>query len=140
MTTKPPKKKRALPFKATRKHHGTEAAEDYTELIGDLIAEKGEARTCAIAAQLGISHVTALRTIRRLQEEGYVATSPHQPVVLTPKGEKLGQFAKHRHELLVSFFTRIGVSARQAEIDVEGAEHHISEETLACLERMLRSK
>ena len=59
---------RAGPFKATRRHHTNEAAEDYTELVADLINSQGEARTCEIARAMGVSHVTALRTIRRLQE------------------------------------------------------------------------
>ena len=136
--TKPRSRKRSGPFRATREHHGTESAEDYTELIADLIAEKGEARTCAIAEQLGISHVTALRTIRRLQEHGYVNTLRHKPVTLTTKGELLASYAKRRHKLLVDFLLHIGVSQKQAEIDVEGAEHHISEETLKCIARVLR--
>ena len=131
--------KRAQPFKATRKHHGTEAAEDYTELIADLIEDAGEARTCNIADHLGISHVTALRTIRRLQQQGYVETAPHKPVTLTAKGRDIAAFSKARHELLLNFLTSIGVSKKQAEIDVEGAEHHISRETLKCIERLLQS-
>ncbi len=132
-------KKRSFPFQATRKHHGTEAAEDYTELIADLIGKNGEARTCTIAHQLGISHVTALRTLRSLTTQGYVETSPHMPVELTQKGREVAKFAKRRHELLLAFFTHIGVSQKQAEIDVEGAEHHISSESLRCLERLLHS-
>ncbi|MCB0360766.1 MAG: HTH domain-containing protein, partial [Bdellovibrionales bacterium] len=77
---------RARPFRETRRHHSTEAAEDYSELIADLIEEQGEARTCTIAQELGVSHVTALRTIRRLQDEGYMVTAPHKPVELTAKG------------------------------------------------------
>lgn len=129
--------KRSRSFRATRKHHGSEAAEDYTELIADLIAEKGEARTCNIADELGISHVTALRTMRRLQEEGYIETSRQKPVYLTAKGRETAKFAKERHELLLKFLISIGVSEKQAEIDVEGAEHHVSAETLKCLAKLL---
>lgn len=130
-------KARATPFTAARRQHSEEAAEDYVELVSDLIDKNGEARTCTIAAHLGISHVTALRTIRRLQDEGFLETSPHKPVQLTAKGRKLAQFAKQRHELLVEFFVHIGVPRPQAEIDVEGAEHHISKKTLACIRNFL---
>jgi DtxR family manganese transport transcriptional regulator len=130
---------RSKPFHATRKHHGTESAEDYTELIADLIKNTGEARTCNIADHLGISHVTALRTIRRLQEQGFVKTEKHKPVVLTPKGRELASHAKKRHDLLMDFFVKIGVSSKQAEIDVEGAEHHISRETLGCIASLIKT-
>lgn len=132
------KKQRAASFKATRKHHSSEAAEDYTELIADLIEEQGQARTGTIAEHLGISHVTALRTIRRLQSEGYVETSPHKPVKLTAKGKKLAQQAKERHLLVVDFLKEIGVPADIAEIDAEGAEHHFSSTTLDRLKDLLK--
>jgi DtxR family manganese transport transcriptional regulator len=121
---------RSKPFKATREHHGLEAAEDYTELILDLTESKESARTTDIAECLGISHVTALRTIRRLQEEGFVETSRGKPVVLTAKGKKLALYARERHQTLVEFFVALGVPKQVAEIDAEGAEHHISKITL----------
>ncbi|MCB0318441.1 MAG: hypothetical protein KDD56_06765 [Bdellovibrionales bacterium] len=130
-------KKRSKAFKSTRKDHSTEAAEDYTELVADLIEKYGEARTCNIANHLGISHVTALRTIRRLQEEGYLETAIHKPVTLTAKGKRTAAFAKERHDLLVNFFEKVGVPRQLAEIDVEGAEHHISKETLEYIKRFL---
>ncbi|MEZ4754165.1 MAG: iron dependent repressor, metal binding and dimerization domain protein [Bdellovibrionota bacterium] len=131
--------KRSKAFDAARKQHSIEAAEDYTELIADLIAEYGEARIGVIAEHLGISHVTALRTVKRLQAEGYLITSPHKPVVLTPKGKRTASFAKSRHELLVEFFVKVGVPKQLAEIDVEGVEHHISKETLIYIQKFLKS-
>ncbi len=131
--------KQAAPFKATRKHHSTEAAEDYTELVAELIIEKGVARTCDIARRLGISHVTALRTIKRLVEEGFLSTSPHQPVTLTLKGARLAKESKDRHDTLIEFFTRLGVPSAIADIDVEGAEHHISSVTLSKIKEFLVS-
>ncbi len=130
---------RAESFRATRHHHSTETAEDYTELIADLLEEHGEARTVGIARALGISHVTALRTIRRLQAEGYVTTSPHQPILLTEKGAALAKHAKARHLLLVDFFIQLGVPADVAEIDVEGAEHHLSDVTLARIRAYMKA-
>lgn len=127
---------RAESFKKTRKSHALESAEDYTELISELIAAHGVARTGAIAEALGVSHVTALRTIQRLQREGYVNTKPHQPVELTPKGHKLAAFCLHRHRVVEDFLLRIGVSAETAAVDSEGIEHHISPETLECLSRV----
>jgi DtxR family manganese transport transcriptional regulator len=114
-------------------------AEDYTELLADIISEKGVARTCDLAEGLGVSHVTALRTIQRLQDDGYVLTSLRKPIELTEKGKRLARFSKRRHQLLVDFFVSIGVPAEQAEIDVEGAEHHISTTTLRCVKRFLDS-
>ncbi len=131
---------RAAHFKATRQHHSSESAEDYTELIHDLIETHGEARVGEIARQLGISHVTALRTIQRLQQSGFVTTSKHAPVTLTKEGLKIALFAKERHRLLVEFLVLIGVPRQIAEIDIEGAEHHISKRTLKSVAEFVGKK
>lgn len=135
-----PLKKRSHAFRDTRKHHSTELAEDYTELIADLIEERGQARTCDLAKGLGVSHVTALRTVQRLQEDGFLRTQPRQPIELTEKGRRLATYSKQRHELLVEFLVSIGVPLAQAEIDVEGAEHHISKQTLSQLQKFMDSR
>lgn len=132
-------KERARSFIATRQHHLLETAEDYTEMIADLIASKGQARTCDIAQHMGISHVTALKTIRRLQEKGYLETSMHKPVTLTPKGEDLAIFSKKKHRILMDFLTKLGVPEDVAAIDVEGMEHHVSATTLEVLEEHLKT-
>ncbi len=129
--------KAAKPFRATRVSHQNEAAEDYTELISDLISINGEARIGTIADRLGISHVTALRTVRRLQEEGYVKTAPHKPIILTPKGSEIARQAKERHRVVLELLIAIGVPNEQAEIDAEGAEHHISAKTLEVMKKFL---
>jgi len=128
----------AASFKVTRRHHSREAAEDYTELIADLIRTKSEARTCEVADHLGISHVTAIRTLRRLQRDGYVIVRAHKPIALTPKGKRTAKFCKQRHELLVQFLRKLGVPQKVAEIDVEGIEHHISDTTMRVIKRYVR--
>lgn len=124
-------------FQATRKHHSNEAAEDYTELIADLEMSHGEARTCEIAKKLGISHVTAIKTLKRLQKEGLIITAPHKPVRLTAKGKKLATDSKEKHQILLRFLLAIGVPNAIAEIDVEGMEHHMSTETVQALKSQL---
>ena len=129
--------RRAKPFVVTRAQHHKETAEDYTEMIADLIQHKGEARTCDIARHMSISHVTALKAIRRLQKEGYVETAPHQPIILTRKGKNLAAFSKKRHSLLIEFLKKIGVPEEIASADAEGMEHHISPQTLEAIKRFL---
>lgn len=126
-------------FRATREHHSSEAAEDYCELILDILETEPEARTCSIADRLGISHVTAIRTLRRLEGEGYVQAGRRMPVTLTAKGRKTALYAKARHTLLVDFLVKIGVPREIAEIDIEGAEHHFSADTLAAVRRFMNS-
>src|SRR5690348_9989791 len=95
-------------FRATRKQHASELAEDYTELIAELIERGGEARTCEIAEMLGVSHVTAVRAMQRLHRDGFVKIRPRYPVELTAKGRKVAEFSRYRHDLLVRFLVHIG--------------------------------
>lgn len=120
-------------FAAVRKQQSSAAAEDYTELVADLIYEKKIARVCDIARAMDISHVTALRTIKRLENEGYLTRTKERTLDLTALGKKTAAFAKEKHQLLLKFLKRIGVPNQIAEVDVEGMEHFISKTTLKAI-------
>lgn len=120
-------------FQRTRKDHARETAEDYVELIQNLIDESGEARAVDLAERLGISPVTVTQTIRRLIKEGYVTSEPYRSIFLTEKGAKLAQYARERHEIVLSFLLAAGVPKAAAEHDSEGMEHHASTETLQAM-------
>ena len=124
----------------TRREHAHEIAEDYVEAIADLIAETGEARVVGLAKRLGVTHVTVNRTIARLLKGGYVASRPYGAIFLTKAGRDLAASCKSRHETVVAFLRAVGVSERTAERDAEGIEHHVSPETLAAFERLLRKR
>ncbi len=117
-------------FRRTREDHSSETAEDYVELIEHLIGQHGEARLVTMAEHLGVSPVTVTQTIRRLQREGLVRKEPYRSVFLTDEGRDLAERGRRRHEIVVRFLCAIGVPERQARIDSEGIEHHVSEVTL----------
>ena len=55
-----------------REAHQTELAEDYVELIADLISAEGEARAVDLAKRLGVTHATVSKAVQRLMREGLV--------------------------------------------------------------------
>jgi DtxR family transcriptional regulator, manganese transport regulator len=122
----------------TREEHSQETAQDYVELIADLIEETGEARAVDLARRLGITHVTVGRTIQRLQRDGLVTAQPYRAIFLTAAGEKLARESRRRHEIVVEFLKSLGVPDAIARSDAEGIEHHVSEETLAAFQRRLK--
>lgn len=133
-----PRKKaevRARGFRSTRAAHADEIAEDYVEAIADIIDEQGECRVKDLALLLGVSHVTVVRTIERLVRQELVTTEPYRPISLTPRGRRLAQRARRRHEIVVRFLLAIGVPREQAEIDAEGIEHHVSDATVRAMRR-----
>jgi DtxR family manganese transport transcriptional regulator len=124
----------------TRLAHAQERAQDYVEAIADLIAEHGEARATDMAKSLGVTHVTVIRTVQRLQREGLATTQPYRSIILTEAGRKLAAKAKRRHEKVVAFLEALGISSGTARKDAEGIEHHVSPETLAAFERFLKAR
>ena len=124
----------------TRLAHAQERAQDYVEAIADLIAEQGEARATEIARSLGVTHVTVIRTVQRLQREGLVKTLPYRSIFLTPAGRALAARAKERHQTVVAFLEALGVPVAAARADAEGIEHHVSPATLAAMNKFLATQ
>ena len=131
---------RTAAVRRTRNEHAQETAQDYVELIAELIAETGEARAIDLARRLGVTHVTVGRTIQRLQREGFVTTQPYRSIFLTAAGRRLAQVSRRRHEVVVAFLTSLGISETMAQSDAEGIEHHVSAETLQAFVQHLRRK
>lgn len=124
----------------TRQQHAQERAQDYVEAIADLISLHGEARATDLARTLGVTHVTVIRTVQRLQRDGLVTSLPYRSIFLTEAGRKLASKAKTRHRTVVAFLEALGISSSTARADAEGIEHHVSPETLAALERFLAER
>ena len=121
----------AAKFDRIRRAHQSEVAEDYVEMIADLIAETGEARTVDLAARFGVTSPTVNAIIQRLQREDLVETRPYRSIFLTEAGQVLAEKARDRHRIVRDFLVAIGVPETVAEEDAEGIEHHVSAETLA---------
>jgi DtxR family manganese transport transcriptional regulator len=120
-----------------RNHRSQELAQDYVEMIAELIDKTGEARVTELARGLGVTHVTANRAIKRLQRRGLVTSQPYRSIFLTGDGRRLAKESRDRHDLVVRFLRALGVPASVAESDAEGIEHHVSRETLAAFVRHL---
>lgn len=122
-----------------RRDHSEELAQDYVEMIAELIDKTGEARLTDLARGLGVTHVTANRTIKRLLRKGLVTSEPYRSIFLTNSGRTLAKESRARHETVVRFLEAIGVPRDIAESDAEGIEHHVSRETLTAFVRFLRT-
>ena len=130
-------KLRSAAFKRVRADHSAELAEDYVEMIADLIDERGEARCTDIAMRLGVANATVVKTLKRLQVMGLVTQEPYRAIFLTPDGWKMAEDGKRKHALVEKFLLALGVSQETARIDSEGIEHHVSVETLRAMGKFL---
>jgi DtxR family manganese transport transcriptional regulator len=124
----------------TRQQHAQERAQDYVEAIADLIEKTGEARAADLARQLGVTHVTVIRTIERLKRRELVTTRPYRSIFLTDSGKALAAKTRQRHQIVVEFLEAMGISPQAAHADAEGIEHHVSEETLTAFKTFLKTR
>ena len=129
--------RRAERFQRVRNAHQTELAEDYVELIADLIEEKGEARLVDLSERLGVTKATVNNTIQRLQRDGFVTSEPYRAIFLTDKGRKVAAASRERHLIVRDLLVSLGVDAETADADAEGIEHHVSQTTLEAIRRHL---
>jgi DtxR family manganese transport transcriptional regulator len=127
-------------FRRSRRDRAAEITQDYVETIADLSVSLGEARVVDLARRLGVTHVTVNRTLARLRQAGYVNTRPYRAIFLTDAGHKLAEECRRRHKTVVTFLRSLGISDKVAEMDAEGIEHHVSPETLAAFERLLKTR
>lgn len=128
---------RSAAFSRTRADHSSELAHDYCELIAELIDEKGEARCTDVALRLGVANATVAKTMKRLAEQGLVEQEPYRAIFLTAEGWKIAEDGKRKHAIVENFLLSLGVSTKTAQVDAEGMEHHVSDETLKAMTRFL---
>ena len=122
-------------FEQVRNARNSETAEDYTEMIADLIRNAGEARAVDLAKHFGVTGPTVNSIIRRLVRDGLVISKPYRSIFFTDKGQILADYCKKRHEIVYDFLIKIGVNSDTAKNDAEGIEHHVSAETLSVFEK-----
>ena len=124
-------------FRQSRAARRSELAEDYLELIADLIDHGQEARQVDIAARLGVSQPTVAKMLARLADGGFIEHRPYRGVFLTETGQRIAIDARARHDIVERFLCSLGVSLETARIDAEGMEHCVSLETLEAFRRAL---
>jgi len=124
----------------TREEHASELAEDYVEVIADLIDEQREARVTDLARRFAVTPATVNNTINRLQKAGLVTSEPYRAIFLTAAGRRLAAQCKERHEIVFRFLRSLGLSRKVAGRDAEGIEHHCSPETLKAFRKFTKDR
>ena len=112
-----------------------ESAEDYLETILRLSKRQGQVRSIDIVNELGYSKPSVSVAMKRLRENGYILMGDDNRITLTEQGEAIARRIWERHNLLTSFFIRLGVSESVARADACKIEHDLSDETFDAIRR-----
>ena len=115
----------------------TPSMEDYLERIYMLINEKGYARVSDIAEGLDVHPSSVTKMIQKLDKDNYLIYEKYRGLVMTNKGKKIGKRLADRHHLLEQFLALIGVKEENIYKDVEGIEHHLSWDSITCIEALV---
>lgn len=127
-------------YRRTRLDHSSETATDYVKAIWIIRKHRIECRLIDLARYFHVSHVTVNRILARLEREFLVTTVRYGPVSLTQEGELLAKESLAKHQIVLSFLVAIGVQPETAEADAEGIEHHVSRQTLECMQRSIHNR
>jgi len=111
----------------------SQTAEDYLERIHELIEEKGYARVVDIANSLRVRQASVTSMVQKLGELGYLNYEKYRGLILTDKGKAVSRGIQKRHETLARFFSLFGLDAETQQRDIEGIEHHLSQDTVEIL-------
>ena len=133
-------KSESRPHERTRRDHSTETAEDYVEAVLQVIEERGACRVVDLATRFAVSHVTVTKTVSRLKSLGYLVSEPYGPINLTRKGKRVANESMRRHKIVFEFLVALGIGESVAEVDAEGMEHHVSQETLSKFEAFVQER
>ena len=118
----------------------TEKAEDYLERIQELTDRQGFARVSDLAEELNLGKASVSSMIIRLAKLGLVNNQRYRGFTLTAEGIDVAKTIRQRHVVLTQFFDFLGVSAKVAQKDIEGIEHHLSPETVLKLKALITSR
>lgn len=129
----------ALHHERVRRQHQRELAQDYVEAIYRIGESSAVVRVVDLQSVFGVSHVTVIRALGRLEEQGYVLRPQRGQIRLTDAGRKMAELSYERHQLVKSFLLKLGVNEAAAAADSEGIEHHLGVETIDAMRRFMEA-
>ncbi len=113
----------------------THAMEDYLEMIYRCLKEEGSIRINNLADKLNVKPSSSSKMVNNLKNLGYVEYEKYGIIKLTSKGDAIGEYLLHRHDVLNKFFCLLNNSKEEIE-QTEKVEHFIDEKTLYNIERL----
>ena len=114
-----------------------ESGEMYLESILVLTRQGKSIRAIDLCEYMGYSKPSVSRALGILKKSGHVQVDKSGHLSLTDDGKIVAEKIYERHKILTEFLIKIGVSLETASDDACKIEHHISDESLNAIKRML---
>jgi len=104
--------------------------EDYLEVIYELVNSKGFAKPRDISRILNVRAPSVTKMLQRLAEKNLINYERYGGVSLTDEGKRVAKDIIGKHKKIIDFLMFLGIDEKVANLEAEGIEHVISEETL----------
>ena len=112
-----------------------ESAENYLETILELSQTLPVVRSVDIANELGYKKPSVSVAMKNLREKGHITVTDAGYIYLTESGKAIAEMIHERHELLKSWFMRLGVPEEIASADACKLEHVLSKESFEAIKK-----
>jgi Mn-dependent DtxR family transcriptional regulator len=110
--------------------------EDYLEVIYELLKEKGYVKSKDISRILNVKASTVTIMLKALAEKKLINYEKYGGITLTEEGIKKAEEISRKHKIIIDFLLLLGIDEKQANLEAEGIEHIISDETLRKIEKL----
>ena len=110
--------------------------EDYLEVIYELLKEKGYVKSKDISRILNVKASTVTIMLKALAEKKLINYEKYGGITLTEEGIKKAEEISRKHKIIIYFLLLLGIDEKQANLEAEGIEHIISDETLRKIEKL----
>ena len=115
----------------------SESREDYLESILILKRRTGAVRSIDIAEYFNYSRPSVSRAMSILRKDDLISVDRNGYIDLTDEGRRQAEAVFARHETLMLFLEKLGVSSASARKDACRMEHILCDETMACIGRFV---
>ncbi len=115
----------------------TESSENYLESILILSKEKPVVRSVDVSNYTGYRKSSISIAMKNLKADGFITISQEGYIYLTDKGMEIATMIYERHQVLSSWFIRLGVDEKTAVDDACRIEHDISAESFAAIKKYI---
>jgi DtxR family transcriptional regulator, Mn-dependent transcriptional regulator len=116
----------------------TQNQEDYLRALYILDERKGELKSRDVAEYLGVSKPSVSEMVRRLNDEGFITSSPYSKIKFTRKGKALAEQLTGKHRIIELFLKKI---LKRSDQDLHGEahrlEHAFSDESIESMRGIL---
>ena len=116
-----------------------ESVENYLETILVLSQKLPVVRGVDVANETGYKKSSVSVAMKNLREMSYIEVNDSGYITLTIAGRKIAEMIYERHQLLLSWFTSLGVAKETAAEDACKIEHGISQETFDAIKKHVNS-